>query len=67
MAKAGLDKHIELAQLAGNVPCFIEKSTDIKQAVIIEECIYDEVVELLKDYNYSFLYGKEKEFINYLN
>ena len=69
---------------AGNVPCFIEKSADIKQAVndlilsksfdngmicaseqavIIEECIYDEVVSLLKHYKCHFVYGKEKELL----
>ena len=69
---------------AGNVPCFIEKSADIKQAVndlilsksfdngmicaseqavIIEECIYNEVVTLLKHYNCHFVEGKEKELL----
>ena len=69
---------------AGNVPCFIEKSADIKQAVndlilsktfdngmicaseqavIVEECIYDEVVGLMKAYNCYFVDGKEKELL----
>ena len=69
---------------AGNVPCFIEKSADIKQAVndlilsktfdngmicaseqavIVEECIYDEVVGLMKAYNCYFVEGKEKELL----
>ncbi|MGL6105605.1 bifunctional acetaldehyde-CoA/alcohol dehydrogenase [Romboutsia sp.] len=69
---------------AGNVPCFIEKSADIKQAVndlilsktfdngmicaseqavIVEECIYDEVVGLMKGYNCYFVNAKEKELL----
>ncbi len=66
---------------AGNVPCFIEKSADVKQAVndlilsktfdngmicaseqavIIEESIYDEVVDLMKAYNCYFVNNKER-------
>lgn len=69
---------------AGNVPCFIEKSADVKQAVndlilsktfdngmicaseqavIVESCIYDEVVGLMKAYNCYFVNGKEKELL----
>ncbi|WP_270943316.1 bifunctional acetaldehyde-CoA/alcohol dehydrogenase [Romboutsia lituseburensis] len=69
---------------AGNVPCFIEKSADVKQAVndlilsktfdngmicaseqavIVEECIYDEVVGLMKSYNCYFVNAKEKELL----
>lgn len=69
---------------AGNVPCFIEKTADIKQAVndlilsktfdngmicaseqavIVEECIYDEVVGLMKGYNCYFVNAKEKELL----
>lgn len=69
---------------AGNVPCFIEKSADIKQAVndlilsksfdngmicaseqavIVEECIYKEVVDLMKAYNCYFTNNKEKELL----
>ena len=66
---------------AGNVPCFIEKTADIKQAVhdlilsktidngmicaseqavILEEVIYDEVVELMKYYKCYFVNEEEK-------
>lgn len=66
---------------AGNVPCFIEKSADIKQAVndlilsktfdngmicaseqavIIEEPIYNEVVDIMKGYNCYFVNKKER-------
>lgn len=69
---------------AGNVPCFIEKSADIKQAVndlilsksfdngmicaseqavIVEECIYKEVVDLMKSFNCYFTNNKEKELL----
>lgn len=69
---------------AGNVPCFIEKSADIKQAVndlilsksfdngmicaseqavIIEESVYNEVVDLMKAYNCYFVDKKEKELL----
>lgn len=69
---------------AGNVPCFIEKSADIKQAVndlilsktfdngmicaseqavIIEDVIYDEVVDLMKYYNCYFVNKEEKELL----
>ena len=67
---------------AGNVPCYIEKTADIaqavndlilsktfdngmicdsEQAVIIDEEIYDEVVELMKYYDCYFVDKKEKE------
>ena len=69
---------------AGNVPCFIEKSADIKQAVndlilsktfdngmicaseqavIIEEPIYNEVVDIMKGYNCYFVNKKERELL----
>ena len=69
---------------AGNVPCFIEKTADIKQAVndlilsksfdngmicaseqavIVEEPVYKEVVELMKSYNCYFVNKKEKELL----
>ncbi len=69
---------------AGNVPCFIEESADIKQAVndlilsksfdngmicaseqavIVEEPVYDEVVNLMKLYNCYFVDKKEKELL----
>ncbi len=69
---------------AGNVPCFIEKTADIKQAVndlilsksfdngmicaseqavIVEECVYKEVVDLMKAYNCHFVNKKEKELL----
>ena len=69
---------------AGNVPCFIEKSADIKQAVndlilsktfdngmicaseqavIIEEPIYNEVVDIMKGYNCYFVNKKETELL----
>ncbi|MGL5348648.1 MAG: bifunctional acetaldehyde-CoA/alcohol dehydrogenase [Peptostreptococcaceae bacterium] len=69
---------------AGNVPCFIEKTADVKQAVndlilsksfdngmicaseqavIVEDCIYDEVVGLMKGYNCYFVNAKEKELL----
>ena len=68
----------------GNVPCFIEKSADLKQAVndlilsktfdngmicaseqavIIEEEVYDEVVNLMKKYNCYFVNKEEKELL----
>lgn len=69
---------------AGNVPCFIEKSADVKQAVndlilsktfdngmicaseqavIVEEAIYNEVVDLMKGYKCHFVNKKEKELL----
>ena len=69
---------------AGSVPCFIEKSADIKQAVndlilsktfdngmicaseqavIIEEPIYNEVVDIMKGYNCYFVNKKERELL----
>ncbi|WP_195940495.1 bifunctional acetaldehyde-CoA/alcohol dehydrogenase [Romboutsia sp. 1001713B170131_170501_G6] len=69
---------------AGNVPCFIEKSADTKQAVndlilsktfdngmicaseqavIIEEPIYNEVVDIMKGYNCYFVNKKERELL----
>ncbi|MBO3444441.1 bifunctional acetaldehyde-CoA/alcohol dehydrogenase [Clostridium sp. CCUG 7971] len=66
---------------AGNVPCFIEKTADVKQAVndlilsksfdngmicaseqavIVEEPIYNDVVEIMKGYNCYFVNSKEK-------
>lgn len=68
----------------GNVPCFIEKSADIKeavndlilsktfdngmicaseQAVIIEEEIYDKVIDMMKKNNCYFVNEKEKELL----
>lgn len=69
---------------AGNVPCFIEKTADIKQAVndlilsksfdngmicaseqavIIEESVYNDVVDIMKGYNCYFVNAKEKELL----
>ena len=69
---------------AGNVPCFIEKTADVKQAVndlilsksfdngmicaseqavIVEEPIYNDVVEIMKGYNCYFVNSKEKELL----
>ncbi|RDY25429.1 bifunctional acetaldehyde-CoA/alcohol dehydrogenase [Romboutsia weinsteinii] len=72
---------------AGNVPCYIEKTADVKQAVndlilsktfdngmicaseqavIIDEEIYDEVVNLMKYYDCYFVDKKEKELLQNL-
>ncbi|CEN86005.1 alcohol dehydrogenase [[Clostridium] sordellii] len=69
---------------AGNVPCYIEKTADIKQAVndlilsktfdngmicaseqavIIDEEIYDDVVDLMKAYNCYFVNKEEKKLL----
>jgi acetaldehyde dehydrogenase / alcohol dehydrogenase len=69
---------------AGNVPCYIEKTADTKQAVndlilsktfdngmicaseqavIIDEEIYDEVVDLMKVYNCYFVNKEEKKLL----
>ncbi|WP_042277174.1 bifunctional acetaldehyde-CoA/alcohol dehydrogenase [[Clostridium] dakarense] len=69
---------------AGNVPCFIEKTADVKQAVndlilsksfdngmicaseqavIVEEPIYNDVVDIMKGYNCYFVNAKEKELL----
>ena len=72
---------------AGNVPCYIEKTADIKQAVndlilsktfdngmicaseqavIIDEEIYDDVVNLMKSYDCYFVNKEEKKLLEAL-